>query len=287
MNDIAHELPNEGKIEKCKRRKPIIALLLSWGAPGLGQVYNGQLKKGIILFLAFIVTSILFLATSLVYEFQGMIIGLLISIAFLLYIWGDALWNAHRRKEFKLKSYNKWYIYVVIIVSIYLFNSILISCSHTFIKTYIMPSASMQPTLLPGDFLIADMSYYKKHEPKAGDLVIFSNPKNDSVDIIKRIVGVEGQKIGILEKQLSVDDMQIEEPWAIHNDTRIIPRSFSPRDNFGPVIVPAGSVFVMGDNRDRSEDSRFFGFVDKKRIKGKPLYIYFSKDMNRIGLELQ
>ncbi len=165
------------------------------------------------------------------------------------------------------------------------------------IQPYIIPSESMLNTLQVGDRLFVTKFSYGIHlpfiekeifslgEPEIGDIVVFPYPKDMSVDYIKRVVGLPGDVVELRDKQLYRNGKAVNEKYVIHTD----PGSYYHRDNMPPRTVPPGHVFVMGDNRDRSEDSRFWGFVDKSTIHGKAFIIYWSSvdfvsiKWNRIG----
>lgn len=124
-------------------------------------------------------------------------------------------------------------------------------------------------------------------------MVIFEYPKDPSKDFVKRVVAVSGDTVEIKDKQLIVNGNIIKEEYVVYTDVTTYPTITYPRDQFGPVTVPANSYFVMGDNRDHSVDSRFFGFVSKNMIKGTLKSIYWSYDLktssirwNRIGKKI-
>jgi signal peptidase I len=126
--------------------------------------------------------------------------------------------------------------------------------------------------------------------PKRGDIVVFIYPEDRSKDFIKRLIGLPGDTIEIRNKQIILNGLPWSDAHGVNVDNLIIPGSVQPRDNFGPVTVPEGSLFVMGDNRDESYDSRFWGFVPMKEVLGKALIIYWSWNhedhgvrWNRIG----
>ncbi len=151
------------------------------------------------------------------------------------------------------------------------------------VRTYVvqafkMPSGSMRPTLLVGDYLLADKAYARTKTVKRGDILIFEFPKNRSKLYIKRVVGLPGEKVEIKKKQLYIDNQLFDETYIIHTDERVFSANMHQRDNFGPVTVPDGSYFMMGDNRDQSNDSRFWGFLHASSIKGKADMIYWSWD---------
>ncbi len=157
-----------------------------------------------------------------------------------------------------------------------------------FIQAFKIPSSSMEPTLLIGDHLLVNrLSYSVKvpftdivilhlGNPNRGDVVVFRYPVDRSKDFIKRVIAKEGDVVEIKDKVVYVNGQRINDPHAFFAEDNLIPGLFSQRDNFGPVTVPKGSYFCMGDNRDRSLDSRFWGFVKDEDLVGRALIIYFS-----------
>jgi signal peptidase I len=156
------------------------------------------------------------------------------------------------------------------------------------IKMYKIPSRSMVPTLLVGDQLVVNkfiygikIPYFRNTiipitDPQRGDIIVFIYPKDRSIDFIKRVIGVSGDTIEIKDKKIFINGKVFTDNTGIYTDKIIYPGSVQPRDNFGPVTVPSGSLFVLGDNRDESMDSRFWGFVDLKDVQGKAFIIYWS-----------
>lgn len=166
------------------------------------------------------------------------------------------------------------------------------------IRTYIIqafkiPSGSMIPTLLVGDHILVNKFLYGTKipfsgkrafmfkKPERGDIIVFKYPENPSKDFIKRVVAIEGDVIESKSKMVHVNGNKVNEPYAQHTDSSMRPMGIEPRDNFGPVIVPKNKYFVMGDNRDQSYDSRYWGYVDIKDIKGKALILYWSWDSEK------
>jgi signal peptidase I len=156
------------------------------------------------------------------------------------------------------------------------------------IQAYKIPSGSMKPTLQIGDhILVSKFNYGVKlpfirstlipiGTPHRGDIVVFIYPEDRSKDFIKRLVGLPGDTIEIRDKTILLNGLPWSDTHGVYVDNTIIPGAVQPRDNFGPVRVPEGSIFVMGDNRDESYDSRFWGFVNMKDVLGKALIIYWS-----------
>ncbi len=146
------------------------------------------------------------------------------------------------------------------------------------VSAYRVNSMSMEDTLLVGDYIFVNkLAYEYGGQPKAGDIIVFKYPNNPTKDFIKRIVAGPGQIVQVADKVLYVDGYVASIPEdSKHIDRRIIPGDLSFRDNFEPYTVPPGEYFVMGDNRDDSRDSRFWGCVPEENIKGKAVFIYWS-----------
>lgn len=159
------------------------------------------------------------------------------------------------------------------------------------VQAFKIPSGSMIKTLLIGDHILVNKFIYgvknpitretwvSMEQPERGDIVVFIYPLDRDKDFIKRVVGIAGDTIEVKNKKVYVNGKLVPDPpTAQHTDPRIIPASVQPRDNMGPVTVPPDSLFVMGDNRDQSYDSRFWGFVPLKDVKGYAFMIYWSWD---------
>ncbi|GAC1466408.1 MAG: signal peptidase I [Desulfuromonadaceae bacterium] len=167
------------------------------------------------------------------------------------------------------------------------------------IRTYLVqafkiPSGSMEDTLAIGDHLLVNKFLYGTkipfvdkrvltiRDPRQGDVIVFEYPEDPSKDFIKRVVGVPGDVVEGKEKRVYVNGKPYENPHEVHKEKDIIPKEMNPRDTFGPITVPAGSYFVMGDNRDRSYDSRFWKFVRRDQIKGRAFIKYWSWDREKL-----
>ena len=172
-----------------------------------------------------------------------------------------------------------------------------------FIRTFVIqafkiPSGSMKDTLLIGDYILVTKFSYGIHipneilftniklfpdyrlfaeAPERGDIIVFKYPRDESRDFIKRAIGLPGDKLEIKRQKVYINNKPIDDPWANHQEPPglgLLP----PRDDFGPILIPDGHLFVMGDNRENSQDSRFWGFLDMNKIKGKAVIIYWSWD---------
>ena len=165
-------------------------------------------------------------------------------------------------------------------------------------QAFKIPSGSMLETLQIGDHLLVNKFLYglkvpfkdayivRGKDPQIGDIIVFRYPKDPSLDFIKRIVGVPGDTLEMKNKELYRNGLKVEEPFTRHTQPLIMTPQ---RDNWGPITIPADEYFVMGDNRDESLDSRFWGTVPRTAIHGKAWIIYWSSNglsdikFNRIG----
>jgi signal peptidase I len=162
------------------------------------------------------------------------------------------------------------------------------------LQAFRIPSSSMENTLLIGDHIFVNKFLYGYHipftkgrvmaftHPKRGDIVVFVFPEDKSKDFIKRVVGVPGDTVEVRDKVLLVNGEPQKEPYTRFADGAAIDTFAKQRDNLPAVTVPPGKYFMMGDNRDRSYDSRFWGFVEEDALIGKALFIYFSIDLSRL-----
>jgi len=192
-----------------------------------------------------------------------------------------------------MEKKGRWITELIVIV-------IIVLLIRTFVaQAYNIPSGSMKPTLLVGDFILVNKLVYRFSEPQRGDIVVFKYPIDPNIDFIKRIVALPGEEVEVRNNQVFINGKPlplIEVGRGEENSVRkviyeeVLPEGikhkvqfyedfpFSKRD-FGPVVVPPNHYFVMGDNRDNSEDSRYWGFLPRENIVGNAFVIYFSGDV--------
>lgn len=149
------------------------------------------------------------------------------------------------------------------------------------VQAFKIPSGAMKPTLLIGDHILVNKLFKTSEQIERGDIIVFPYPPDPRKDFIKRVVGLPGDWLEIRDKQIFVNNNPLKENYTIHTDQNVIPASVRPRDNFGPLKIPKNSLFVLGDNRDASFDSRFWGFVELSNVKGKVTKIYWSWDKEK------
>jgi signal peptidase I len=170
-----------------------------------------------------------------------------------------------------------------------------------FIRTFVVqafkiPSGSMIPTLDIGDHILVNKFIYGTKvpftdkiaipfkTPRRGDIIVFKYPEDEQKDFIKRVIGLPGDTLEVRNKMIYVNGKPLVESYAFFSDPNTIPMGIQPRDNLEPVTIPKDSFFVMGDNRDHSLDSRYWGFVSLNKIKGRAFVIYWSWDGENHGV---
>ena len=192
----------------------------------------------------------------------------------------DVLTEAKTKRKSVLREYAEAIVIAVVLA--------------LFIRTFVVqafkiPSGSMKPTLLVGDHILVskfiygikipltDKTIIKLGTPKRGDVVVFKYPLDTKKDYIKRVIGLPGDRVELVNKQLFINGRVTDDPHASYS-------VYGNLRNFGPVTVPANHLFVMGDNRDESSDSRVWGFVPLPYLKGKAFLIYWSWDSKDFGV---
>lgn len=159
-------------------------------------------------------------------------------------------------------------------------------------QAFKIPSGSMEDNLKIGDHIIVNKFIYGPKDPIAsrllplrdvrrGDVIVFRFPEDPETDFVKRVIGLPGETLTIRDKRVFIDGEEIAEPYVVFDDPRTFKRNhpYSSRDQFGPFVIPADSYFAMGDNRDHSHDSRFWGTVPRSMIKGRAFMVYWSIDI--------
>jgi signal peptidase I len=198
---------------------------------------------------------------------------------------GFALWRKSRFEK-PLKSRLRQNV-----ESLLLAVAVALLVRSSVVEAFWVPSGSMLPTIQIGDHIFVNKLAYGMHLPfvdrevtqwsplHRGDVVVFTSPVDRNIDLIKRVIAVAGDTVEIRNKRLYINGAEVPDPHANFTDTRN--RDAAPRDHFGPVDVPPGKFFVMGDNRDQSYDSRYWGFADERDVKGQATFIYWSWDSQR------
>jgi signal peptidase I len=298
------QISTEPGVVKPYRRKIWVTVLLNLVNPALPLIYNGNLKGGLFVALLFL------LLPFILYPLGGLSFKALIIVVFIDFIiWiGLLIFNikytskANRLDFSRLRRTRSW-IFGLFLLYLLISTANHILIKHYFVEAYKLPSSSMANTLIIGDYLMASKNTDTANL-KRNDLIIFKFPGDTHQNYFKRLIGMEGDRIKIINKQLYVNDQLIPlPPEGIYSDsTRVCPHTdekrwvinvnawgnaggyweyLGNRDNMPEVTVPQGQFFVLGDNRDNSADSRYWGFVDSKLVVGKAKFIHFSWDSEK------
>lgn len=272
----------EDKLTNNKTLNIILAVILSFFMIGLGQIACGKIKRGVSLY---ILSQILFISAAFIAIqpfplFNIIAAGLIFISVFLFAIIDSILIARNPDNSLKLKPLIGYPLLVVILIV----NSSLVqpvinkTIKDDYVQAFQIPTRSMLPSLLMGDHILANKTAYNNSGPSRGDIIVFDFPEDTSRTYIRRVVGLGGDVIEIKNKQLYINDTKYNENYIIYVEAKSLPENSQPIDNYGPVSVPKGSFFVLGDNRNHSYDSRYWGFLAADKVKGKAATIYWSWD---------
>lgn len=264
-----------------EKKRHVIAALLSALTPGLGQLLLGQKHKGHLLLLLFVAILACFWPLRLPRTMAGLILPMLAWLGLCLYAASAALLE---QKTPDAPGISKWWLLATV--------PLVCGC----VKVVFIPifpiagfsplefgSVSMEPTLLQHEYFIADSTYYRHRPVKRDDLVLIQTEDRPTV---KRVIAEAGDTIQGKDQVVLLNGHVLNESFIEHS----FAKGFNPQlDTFGPIIVTSGKLFVMGDNRDISYDSRTkeFGLVNERAVVGRPLYIYRSHVKGRVGQVLR
>jgi signal peptidase I len=267
-----------------RARSPLSAAVLSLLLPGLGHLYVGQPRRAVVLLGALFALHVAFILCWFGWLPRFWIMASVMLLGICLYVFAiiDAALAARRAGNYHKQRYNRWYVYVVIlaaapIVSIALTAAV--AATTTGPGYYAVPSASMDPTLRAGDTLLVDTRYYRTRVPARGEVAAYINPRQ-SVTFIKRIVALGGDKIAVVRGHVVIEGKPVAEPYVNVGDPDL------PQNNMLEMTVPAGFVFVLGDNRENSADSRQAGThgpVPLGNLIGRATELVSSSELSRFG----
>jgi signal peptidase I len=273
-----------------KRRKAWLAGVLSALVPGVGQLYNQEIRKFVFVLIVFNFFGTLALALILSTPWALIAYPVIVFFAWIGVIL-DAGFSAKRINNVNLAWFNRWYIYV----GVWIISQLLSGTTASFVKdvafeTFKFPSSSMQPTIREGDYILVQKHREDPSRFTHGDIVLFTlpdDPVTPEIDesqthIIKRLIGLPGDTVEVKGRQVILNGKPIDEPYASWE--------LGGRKDFEPVVVPENSVFVLGDNRDKSKDSRYIvgTFIPFSRVEGRALYVYWNSKLHfeRMGVIL-
>jgi signal peptidase I len=288
MTSVADCAPAEASEGKQRRGpSPWITALLTVLTPGLGHIYLGQARRGITLFVLVMIadTLLMFAMMGVLARFWMFAVSLGLLLGLWLYIMVDAIGRAYHMRDYPHEGYNRWSTYAgAFVVACIIFAAPCIYAVHANASGQLLVlnavTPSMEPTLRVGEYFLADATYYRSRAPSRGDVAVYLHPKQSHLYYIKRIVAVEGDRIAIKGGRAVVNGMMVEEPYL---DVGVADGRFA---NMTELRVPAGHVYVLGDNRSNSVDSRdtvAHGAVPVANLIGRVTDIAISRHLPRIG----
>lgn len=247
-----------------RERKPSTAMNLSLFLPGLGQVYGGAIRRGLLhasLVVAVLVTAVTLLAIQAAPPLPLLVAtGLLLLVPTIYSAWDARRLALSCRDDYRLKDYNHLSVYLAItFLTMSLAVGLAFSIRENFLHVFVMVGDSMKPTFEEGDRILVRKDLYRDHEPARNDLVAFLNPADRRQTWVKRVIGLPGETIEIRDGAVHLDGAVVAEIPGIKNDD----------SNFGPLVIPEHHCFVLGDHRAKSRDSRHFGPVPMIALVGK------------------
>jgi signal peptidase I len=256
--------------------KRLLAALLSSIIPGSGQLLLGHVRAACLILAIFMAVLMLFWPVRLPEGYWGTIFLLWAMLCQSVF----AVWNALRSSDEKHARANLWWL--LLFIPLAFLGSFIddnIAVRGAGFKPFVIPSSAMEKTLVIGDHILADMRYYRMHKPRDGEVVIFYR---NNIWTIKRVIGVPGDTVFGKGGLIYVNGNLLDERYVQHTGQRFN----RYMNDFGPITIPADQIFVMGDNRDVSYDSRQpqFGRVYLTELVGRPLYITRSPNRSRIGM---
>ncbi len=279
-------------------RRPLLALLLSLVLPGFGQLYNGQVNRGIWLFLAYGVLVLpgmawIALGVPSALMMPTLLLALVLVLSLWIYAMVDAWKGARRRPAYVVRVWQTGGLYALVftLCSFVVLPAVTAYVRQHKVESFRIPAVSMQPTIMRGDFTFADKRYNCPNCKQAvarGDVVVFTFPNNRTLYFAKRIIGLPGEHVAVKGREVFINGQSLK---SRASDTRmghdVVETSGSKRWRVAwlagepqwpdmAITVPAGQVFVMGDNRNVSEDSRMFGTVPLQDVVGRVRQVWFS-----------
>jgi len=264
-----------------KPRSAILAGIANIIAPSLGHIYLGLPQRGILILFAGLLMMVVMgwagAATSL-WSFYLMQAAYLFIILILIV---DGVIQAKKHKNYTLKRYNRWYFYVLFFILLLVFMNVLMGQRSLVFgfDNYRSVSGNMLPTLKVNELIVSDSrGQLLGFKLKRGQIIAFVPPENSKTVFLKRIIAVGGERLKIQDGIVYINDKALAEDYVLATSKQ---QTFS--QNMPEMTVPANSLFVMGDNRDNSRDSRFWGVLPKANVRGIVTTIWYSPEPNRIG----
>lgn len=278
-------------------RRPSVAAVLGFVWPGVGHLYAGRGRAGVLLLVLFPIASLSLSLLAVLVPVAVLCVAIpaVLTLALHLVVARGAARAVSRfPRDRPLPFFSRWYSCLVAVVLTAGLNPLWAQGYRTtFVQAFKIPTGGMEPTIRIGDHLVAVMWAYgwreplsgrlisSARQPKRGDLVIFRFPEDRSRTFIKRCIGLPGEVVQVRGRAVLIDGQPLDEPYVQFLDGSLTPAGVAPEPSgpsgkWGPQVVPLGQYFVLGDNRDNSRDSRFWGFVPQEDLLGRASVVYWS-----------
>jgi signal peptidase I len=289
--DDPYSPPAEGQAPSRARPKSALAAgVLSLAMPGLGQAYNDQFGRALAYYLG---RDALFTAAGISSGWlsvgAGYLIWTMLPAAYALVAATQAFVAAKRLAGRVTRWHHRWYVCAAVaaldLLVLVSFQAAWIAKATGSPRAHRTPTRSMEPGVLAGDVIVADYHWYRSHAPAKGEIVVFEEPGRPGIRYIRRVIGLGGERLEIRNKQVFINDHPFAEPWPLQYDFDAM-ASPPRRYDFTPVEIPAGSVFLLGDNRDSCRDSRAYGAVPLDHVLARATLVLVSSVRERIGKSL-
>jgi signal peptidase I len=292
MSDPIPE-PRDPRAEP-RTRNPFLAAAVSLLFPGIGHVYVGRPWRGLVVALAMVAWGTAMLLLSITVPVRGLRIAFLalLPAGRLFAVWDAARVAGPVRHGYELRPYNRWYVYALLAVGAWIASSGLQALvAKNVAHAWSIPSTSMEPTLLQGDFILATPRLGR--DVRRGEVVVYQEASGEMA--VRRVVAGPGDTVEMRHRVLWLNGRPVREPYVRHTDPlraqpqdemrwqlgHLARQSANPpaptRDDWGPLLVPPGHFLMLGDNRDNSYDGRWKGFVPATALAGRPVWIYYSR----------
>jgi signal peptidase I len=283
------ENPSEIPVSSVGWRKPILAGFLSFLITGLGQAYNRQWRRTLGFVVMALFLDLLFLHFRVWATLKGLAVGLSVLLGWRIIMSVDAAVQARKRLQRPAQPVPMAATIgaMAIVVAAVLLQSTNQLNPLAAFRAFRITSGSMCPTLCEGDRIIADVRGFRSQEPQRGEVVMFLFDRESTLHV-KRVVAAGGDEVANTQADLVVNGSPVRLPTSACGTSIVRTSSeLQPSANVRKLRIPSKQFFVVGDDLGNSYDSRFYGAIDASRLRGKPIYVYWSQKTGRIGCTIR